>query len=270
MECSGTIRIVDALALPNDALVELRVPKKLMLEQGAPTPADKRAIQDGIEELTWVAALKPTNIGVPTFRDAVREYLEIEVLTLRLRPDAKVSRLVELVHRAIPYPVLLISRGGPPASDNYGVASAENAETTSISVAHKRWSQGETGQIVIEDVRSTASFRPDAPTAVEATFLGSLALSGLPRSDLFATYQGWFDRIAALEAARITGTFAVPGAAEQGTALQGGLAEYTRIERELVGLRARAKKEKQVGRRVDLNVAIKRLEGELATIRGLL
>ena len=251
--------IIAALAVPNDALVELRVPKKLMLEQGAPTPADKRAIQDGIEELIWVAALKPTNIGVPTFRDAVREYLEIEVLMLSLRLDAKVSRLVELVHRAIPYPVVLISRGG-----------AENAETTSISVAHKRWSQGETGQIVIEDVRSTAPFQPDAPTTVEAAFLGSLALSGLPRGDLFATYQGWFDRIAALEAARITGTFAVPGAAEQGTALQGGLAEYTRIERELVGLRARAKKEKQVGRRVDLNVAIKRLEGELATIRGLL
>ena len=251
--------IIAVLALPNDALVDLRVPKKLMLEQGAPTPADKRAIQDGIEELTWVAALKPTNIGVPTFRDVVREYLEIEVLALNLRPDAKVSRLVELVHRAIPYPVLLIARGG-----------AENAETISISVAHKRWSQGETGQIVIEDVRSAASFRPDAPTAVEAAFLGSLALAGLPRGDLFATYQGWFDRIAALEAARITGTFAVPGATEQGAALKDGLAEYTRIERELVGLRAWAKKEKQVGRRVELNVAIKRLEGELGTIRAKL
>jgi hypothetical protein len=251
--------IIAALALPNDALVELRVPKKLMLEQGAPTPADKRAIQDGIEELIWVAALKPTNIGVPVFRDAVREYLEIEVLALYLRPEAKVSRLVELVHRAIPYPVVLIARGG-----------AENAAAASFSVAHKRWSQGETGQIVIEDVCSTAPFRPDAPTTVEAAFLGRLALSGLLRGDLFATYQGWFDRIAALEAARITGTFVVPGATEQGAALKDGLAEYTRIERELVGLRARAKKEKQVGRRVELNVAIKRLESELATIRGQL
>ena len=262
--------IIAALALPNDALVELRVPKKLMLEQGAPTPADKRAIQDGIEELIWVAALKPTNIGVPVFRDAVREYLEIEVLALYLRPEAKVSRLVELVHRAIPYPVVLIARGGPPSSVNYGAASAENAAAASFSVAHKRWSQGETGQIVIEDVCSTAPFRPDAPTTVEAAFLGRLALSGLLRGDLFATYQGWFDRIAALEAARITGTFVVPGATEQGAALKDGLAEYTRIERELVGLRARAKKEKQVGRRVELNVAIKRLESELATIRGQL
>ena len=64
---------------------------------------------------------------------------------------------------------------------------------------------GETGKVVIEDVRCTAPFRPDAPTAEEAAFLGSLAVSGLPRGDLFALYQGWLDRVAALEAARITG-----------------------------------------------------------------
>jgi hypothetical protein len=207
--------------------------------------------------LFWVAALKATNVGVPTFRDEAREYLEVAVLTALFRTGAKASRLVELIHRAIPYPVVLVSHGG-----------AENAETVSFSVAHKRWSQGETGKVVVEDVQCTAAFRPDAPTAVEAAFLGCLAVAGLPRGDLFALYQGWVDRVAALEAARITGAFAVPGATEQGTALKDGLAEYGRIERELVGLRARAKKEKQVGRRVELNVAIKRLEGELARTRS--
>jgi len=43
-------------------------------------------IQDGIEEIIWVAALKPTNIGVPAFEDVVRQYLEIAVLTVELRP----------------------------------------------------------------------------------------------------------------------------------------------------------------------------------------
>ena len=62
------------------------MPKKLLLENGAPTAADKRQINDGIEELLWVAALKPTTIGVPEYRDDVREYLEIAVLSLVLRP----------------------------------------------------------------------------------------------------------------------------------------------------------------------------------------
>ncbi|MBM4093239.1 MAG: DUF4391 domain-containing protein [Planctomycetes bacterium] len=248
--------IIAALALPEDARVEQRVPKKLLMEQGAPTAADKRAIQDGIEELFWVAALKPTNVGVPAFRDDVREYLEIAVLTATIRHGGKVGRLVELVHRAIPYPVVLISRGG-----------AENAETASFSVAHKRWSQGEAGKVVIEDVQCTAAFAGDAPTPEEAGFLASLPVAGLPRGDLFALYQGWVDRVAALGAARITGAFAVPGATAQGEVLRDGLEAHKAMERELVQLRARAKKEKQINRRVELNLEIKRLEVEMAASR---
>ena len=43
--------------------------EELLLENGAPTAADKRHINDGIEELQWVAALKPTTIGVAEYRD---------------------------------------------------------------------------------------------------------------------------------------------------------------------------------------------------------
>ena len=57
--------LITALGIPPQALVEQRVPKKLLLESGMPTAADKRQIQDGIEEVVWVAALKATNIGVP-------------------------------------------------------------------------------------------------------------------------------------------------------------------------------------------------------------
>jgi len=117
-------RIIDALAIPPEARVDQRVPKKLLVEQGAPTSADKRQIQDGIEELLWVAALKPTNIGVPAFRDEVREYLEVAVLSVTLRAEPKAGRLTELIHRAVPYPVVLIAV--------YGGA-------VSLSLAHKRW-----------------------------------------------------------------------------------------------------------------------------------
>ena len=104
--------VIDALGIPPNALVEQRVPKKLLLEHGAPTAADKRQIQDGIEEIVWVAALKPTNIGVPAFEDVVRQYLEIAVLTVELRPAARPPRLIELIHRAIPYPLVLVTGHG--------------------------------------------------------------------------------------------------------------------------------------------------------------
>lgn len=246
MICTPVIR---ALALPGEARVDQRVPKKLLLEVGAPTATDKRRIQDGIEELIWVAALKPTNIGVPAFRDAVREYLEIAVLTVTFRSETKPARLIELVHRAIPYPLVLL---------------AETGDTVCLSLAHKRWSQGEGGKVVIEELRCTAPFKPDAPTAEQTPFLASLAVANLPNNNLFTVYQGWMDRLAALEAAQITGRFAPAESADRAAAMRDGLDNYTRIQRDIAILRAQAEKEKQIPRQVELNLAIKRLQAEQA------
>lgn len=247
--------VIDALALPADARVDQRVPKKLLVEQGAPTTADKRHIQDGVEEMFWIAALKPTNIGVPAFRDDVREYLEIVVLRVALRGDAKPSRLIELIHRAIPYPVVLLATDG---------------NSMCLSLAHKRWSQGETRKVVIEEVRRTGDLHLDTPTAEESQFLASLALAGLPTRDLFALYQGWLDRVAALEAAKITGAFVPPDSPSRGSDLQEGLDTHARLQRELAALRAQAEREKQINRRVELNLEIKRLEKEMAvTVKTL-
>lgn len=242
--------VIDALGIPPNALVEQRVPKKLLLEHGAPTAADKRQIQDGIEEIVWVAALKPTNIGVPAFEDAVRQYLEIAVVTVELRTAAKPPRLIELIHRAIPYPLVLVTR---------------QSEAVSLSLAHKRWSQGEAGKVVIDELQQ-AALNPDAPSTQEAAFLASLAVSLLPSQDLFTLYDGMLARLAALEASRITGAFAPPDSPEQASALRQGLDRHVGLQRDLELLRARAKKEKQINRRVELNLEIQRLEIKLKEV----
>ncbi len=246
--------VIDALGIPSSALVEQRVPKKLLLEHGAPTVVDKRQIQDGIEEIVWVAALKPTNIGVPSFEDEVRQYLEVAVLTVELRPAAKPPRLIELIHRAIPYPVVLISGQG---------------EAVSLSLAHKRWSQGEAGEVVIETVQQI-ELSPSAPSTHEAEFLTSLAISRLPSRNLYALYDGLLARVAALEASRITGAFAPPSTPEEASEMREGLDRHAQLQRELDLLRARAAKETQINRRVELNLEIKRIENEVARTTGTL
>ena len=116
--------LVAALGYPESAAVNQRIPKKMLVETGAPTAADKRAITDGIEDIHWLAALKPGTVGIPAYQDEARDYLEIAILSINLRPESKASRIAELVHRAIPYPTFLMahSQGG-----------------ISISLAHKRW-----------------------------------------------------------------------------------------------------------------------------------
>lgn len=249
--------LIAALALPPSSLVDQRIPKKLLIEHGTPAAGDKKQVQEGIDELLWHAALKPTSIGVPAFRDSNREYLEIAVLVATLRPLAKRNRLMELIHRAVPYPVFLLTQQGT---------------TVTVSLAHKRWSQSETGKVILEDsIVSTDPITPSRPVAQEVAFIKSLALADQPSANLYSLYHGWLTRVVALRAAAITGQF--DPLAESPTRYEArcaALAEHGRLSSELAGLRATAAKEKQINRRVELNLAVRRLESQLQSLSNFL
>lgn len=159
---------IASLALPPQSLVNQRVPKKHLLENGAPTAADRRMIADGIDEIHWVATLKPATIGVPAYEDAERQYLEIAVLTVAFRNNAKIPRLRELIHRAIPYPVVLFGSDGV------------------LSLAEIRFSQNETGKMVLDGELFSAN-----PTSIR----NSLSLANQSATDLAILYRGLCNRL---------------------------------------------------------------------------
>ena len=235
---------IAAFALPAGALVDRRVPKTLLIESGAPTAADKRRIREDVEEIRWLAALKPTTVGVAEYRDATREYLEIAVLKLTFRSAAHPGRLTELVHRAVPYPALLIAWQG---------------DTPAISLAHKRWSQGEAGKTVVDgDVVSTR-LGDGYTNKLTAAFYDALAMNRQPPSTLYALYQGWIDTVQALRAAKVTGNFLMPASGMVAKDRAAALAEYMRLESRISELSASARKEKQISRQVDINLELKRM-----------
>lgn len=258
--------LIHSLALPATCRVDQRVPKKLLLENAAPTASDKRLISDAIEDIQWLAALKPNTIGVPEYRDTLREYLEVAVLVVSLRgaiKPASLSRLAELVHRAVPYPVLLL-------------LDEKRAEgpTLTLSLAHKRWAQNEAGKIVLDgDLVSASLFQAadgtpgtDTKTAsdIERDFMQSLAVSRQPQASLHALYEGWIACVQALHAARRTRIYRAAATPEQAAARRQALADCQRLEGEISRLRAEAAKEKQLARQVELNLTLKRIQSELA------
>ena len=239
--------LIAALALPDGALVDRRVPKTLLIENGAPTAADKRRIRDGIAEIRWLASLKPTTVGVAEYRDAVREVLEIAVLQLTLRSGARAARLVELVHRAIPYPVLLVAR---------------QRDTTELSLAQKRWSQGETGKTVLDGDIVTAALDHACADRITAAFCNSLGITRRPLASLHALYQAWMDAVQALRAARVTGVFSIPASATEAADRASALQAYGRLESRIGELSAAGSKEKQMARLAEINLELRRLRAD--------
>ena len=244
-----------ALELPGDALVDQRVPKKLLLKHGAVTSTDRRRIREGVEEIRWVAALKPTNIGVPEYRDEVREYLEVAVLRIHLRDGAEVDRLVELLHRAIPYPAFVLAEG------TFGME---------MSLAHKRTSQSAMGVSVLDGrLRRVRPVEADPP-AVLSDLKGALPVARQPRTHLYALYEGWLDVLTAFEVARLSGRFEIADSVEGGRVRREALDEFRDLESQIVKLSRAAKKERQMARRVELNIEANKLKGVLEAVRSRL
>lgn len=259
------VQLLEAMALPDSCRVDQRVSKKLLIESGAPTTADKRLLNDAIEEIQWIAALKPNTVGVPDYRDGQREYLEVAVLSIATRgahaavdeeepaPAAKpvnTTRLAELVHRAVPYPLLLL---------------LATPQGLFLSMAHKRWAQNEAGKVVLDGevttIEAAGNLTPAHP------FVQSLALARQPQATLMALYQGWLDCLTALQAARYTGTYKATDDPAQAAARREALRECERLDQEGASLRMQASKERQMAKQVELNLALKRVQAGLVAAR---
>ncbi|HPH66681.1 MAG TPA: DUF4391 domain-containing protein [Kofleriaceae bacterium] len=254
-----------AMGIPASARVERRIPKTMLLEKAPATATDRRAINDRVEELTWLATLRPDNVGIHAYIEGDRDYREIAVLQLAVRPGkrAKAStsskagrnRLYELVHRAIPYPVVLWSTEADAAA---------NAQPL-LTLAHKRLTQS-AGTIVLDELHTSAC---DAATP-RAEFIASLEIARRPYATLRDLYQGWIDCITALHVSTITTMYSAPSRAAFAEAQRQQLQQHANTVRELARLRAVANRESQINKRVELNTAIKAAEATVLALTASL
>lgn len=277
-----------ALGLPAEVAVDERVPKKVLLEQVVLPAPDRRLVQDGLEELRFLATLKPSLCGVaayhaPTIPASANDIdvIEVVVVSARLRPatPATTTRLLELLHRAIPYPMLLLAETVGPADDNNGGVI--------ISLAHKRPAQNAADRLTLLEVLHSEPLHLAPPShAAEpeavyqadprpkqtgtAAYLASLTLPTVGASHLSALYQSWLDRTVALSAANITGYYCPPATPAQAVALREVLAAHGRLKQEQVTLRSQAAREKQLARRATLNLRLRQLEAELVALHPIL
>lgn len=237
--------VLDALDLPYSTKIDRRIPKKMLVEHATVTPADKRLIYDSIDDLSWVAVLKPTTVGIASYQDDIREVQEIAVLTLTLRGTSKSQQLIELVHRSIPYHLVLV---------------IEQSSCITISLAQKRWSYNSSKTVVVDGDIVSAKLEVHHDESLHNDFLSVLALARQPRQNLMVVYQSWLNAVFALNAAYISGMFHLPLSHDAILRQQEALMTCIQLSTRIAHIHALAKREKQMVRLVDLNHELKILE----------
>lgn len=237
-----------SMAIPDACQLGKRVFKKLFHENAKLGATDKKAFREDIDTITWQYTLKPSTIPIQPYEDDQREYHEVAVLHVDLKTRKRTARIAEIMHRAIPYPLLIV---------------LAHEKVCAVSTAHKRFSQAEKGAVVAEDFIITDWIDLSSPTPAQKDFMSSLAIAALPHTHFFAFYAAIVDRLVALDCARLTGEYRLESAAGKRRARRNRLAACHDLEGRIEEFRAAIKNETQFNRQVELNTKMKELEKQL-------
>lgn len=246
------------MGIPDTCFIGQRVYKKHFYDRARLTGADKKALSEDVELITWRYSLKASTIAIAPYEDGIREYEEIAFLHVDLRSPRRIGRLADIIHKAIPYPVVIVFQHDPGESDD-GYSGAYWA----ISVAPKRLNQSGGDGLVVEEVLTTAWMAPDVATPWARGFLHHVRLQNLPQNHFYELYTAMVDRIRALAWAEVTEHFTVASTEAARERQRERMDKYRALEAEVARLRATMKRETQFNRKVELNMKIKQLDNDM-------
>ena len=179
-------RFLEALELPVGARQSTRIAKKILADQAAANPSDRRFIEQGLDDVVWTGVLKPTTIAVPAFQDETRDWGEIAIITLSVRDNVNPMRVASLLHKAIPYPLLLV---------------ADTKSGLQISCAHIRRALNDESKRV-SDTPLVATIQG---SSIVEPFVAAWALPNLPATNMAILYGAFVARLESWLAAELTG-----------------------------------------------------------------
>ena len=251
-----TEQVWQAMNLPDSCLLNSRIYKKMLLESADLSSNDKKVVTEDVDTLVWRYTLKPETINIPKLQTDEFEYPEIAVIHVTLKSSKRAKRLVEILQRAIPYPLALII-----SHDNM----------LWLSLANKRQSRADSQKLMVEAFFDSNWIDGAAPESIEQEFIASLDSKQLDWTNFYTFYQGYVARMLALQAARLTDQFRLEYPQNSDTATSAGqtrnrqtlLQNIRQLEEEVSSLKASLKIETQFNRRLALNMSIKRCQQQI-------
>ena len=235
--------------------------------------ADKKALKDDVEKIRWLYTLKPNTINIAPYKDSEREYPEIAILHVELsnavsnkNPASKniYKRVAHFINRAIPYPLVILF-----------TCEKDGAQNLAIVLAEKRINQADKEKWVIEDSIHSYWINFASVSAAEMEFFESLKINNLPFINFFAFYQALIERLVGIKCAEHSGNFSLEKTGHlnekaSSIARLDRLRELERLEAQRSEISNKLKKIKQMGKQVELNTQIKKINDEIANIKGSL
>lgn len=199
--------------------------------------ADKQFLQDSVQSIYMLASLKTDNTHIAVYEDDKELYQEIQFLYVKTKGKGDSTKIYKMLAHLLPYPLVILAD-----------------EPDSFTIYTGRFEKLSTGFLKLVNVYPSSVYQDENLEEV----LQKISLIDLPRQNLKTFYDGLRDEIATATAKSQYGEAVGNITGEEKDQLDA-------LKKQIEDLRGQIKKERQLNRKINMQMKLKKLKDELSS-----
>lgn len=255
--------IEDLINVPNVAIVNNIIPKQDIFEATGMTKSDKDYFVRYVKQIRWLYKFDDASVRIKPYETEEKSYLEAELISIKLKKefqeynhntgnfhrfDARLDRIVDILLRFIPYPILLC---------------AEFNDEIKFYVSHISESKSDYDKITLDELIYTDWIDVNNLDSFDKELIEKLQIDNLDKTNVFTFYDDIVTAIIQYNGSKEVGQEVTLSSDE----IQKIMDEIKLIEREIVDLRVKIRRADNFSERVELNIKIKELQMEIEVLQ---
>ena len=221
---------------PSATIINRNLPKTQIYPHMKNT-ADKQFLQDSVRSIYMLASLKTDNTHIAVYEDDKELYQEIQFLDVKTKDKGDSTKIYKMLAHLLPYPLVILAD-----------------EPDSFTIYTGRFEKLSTGFLKLVNVYPSSVYQDENLEEV----LQQISLIDLPRQNLKTFYDGLRDEIATATAKSQYGEAVGNITGEEKDQLDA-------LKKQIEDLRGQIKKERQLNRKINMQMKLKKLKDELSS-----
>lgn len=221
---------------PSATIINRNLPKTQIYPH-MKNAADKQFLQDSVQSIYMLASLKTDNTHIAVYEDDKELYQEIQFLYVKTKDKGDSTKIYKMLAHLLPYPLVILAD-----------------EPDSFTIYTGRFEKLSTGFLKLVNVYPSSVYQDENLEEV----LQQISLIDLPRQNLKTFYDGLRDEIATATAKSQYGEAVGNITGEEKDQLDA-------LKKQIEDLRGQIKKERQLNRKIDMQMKLKKLRDELSS-----
>ena len=255
--------IEDLIKVPDAAIVNNIVPKQDIFEATGMTKSDKDYFVRYVKQIRWLYKFDDASVRIKPYETEEKSYLEAELISIKLKKefqeynhntgnfhrfDARLDRIVDILLRFIPYPILLC---------------AEFNDEIKFYVSHISESKSDYDKITLDELIYTDWIDVNNLDGFDKELIDKLQIDNLDKTNVFTFYDDMVTAIIQYNGSKEAGKNVNLSAEE----IQEIMDKIHKFEREIADLKVKIRREDSFNKQMEYNIEINKLKMEIKILQ---